>query len=221
MWKLSRFLRRCHDHYVFQGSGLLAPIHVAFYLFTAVRHEARSRKQALKWARAGIKTAQLNDSSRLPSILFSIFVTAVDINKLYQYITAFNLINITIKIIAINTGRLWRRPVLGQSEIVCMVAIYWMYKAACVASDRWCAGERWHCWTHPRKEPFAIIKLNRHRFFKASTCWTFSEPSHPIFYQPQFLINNKLRLNTLKVCRLFSVSMLTVLVAYLTGSTWQ
>ena len=47
----------------------------------------------------------------------------MDINKLYQYITTFNLINITIKNIAINTGRLWRRPVLGQSEIVCIVAI--------------------------------------------------------------------------------------------------
>ena len=47
----------------------------------------------------------------------------MDINKLYQYITTFNLINITIKNIAINTGRLWRRPVLGQSEIICTVAI--------------------------------------------------------------------------------------------------
>ena len=47
----------------------------------------------------------------------------MDINKLYQYITTFNLINITIKNIAINTGRLLRRPVLGQSEIVCTVAI--------------------------------------------------------------------------------------------------
>ena len=45
------------------------------------------------------------------------------INKLYQYITTFNLINFTIKNITINTGRLWRRPVLGQSEIVCTVAI--------------------------------------------------------------------------------------------------
>ena len=44
------------------------------------------------------------------------------INKLCQYITTFNLINITIKNIAINTGRLWRRPLLGQSEIVCTVA---------------------------------------------------------------------------------------------------
>ena len=47
----------------------------------------------------------------------------MDINKLYQYITTYNLINITIKNIAINTGRLWRRPELGQSEIVCTVAI--------------------------------------------------------------------------------------------------
>ena len=49
--------------------------------------------------------------------------SVMDINKLYQYITTVNLINITIKNIAINTGRLWRCPVLGQSEIVCTVAI--------------------------------------------------------------------------------------------------
>ena len=47
----------------------------------------------------------------------------MDINKLYQDITAFNLINITIKNTAIHNGRLWWRPVLGQSEIVCTVAI--------------------------------------------------------------------------------------------------
>ena len=47
----------------------------------------------------------------------------MDTNKLYQYITTFNLLNITIKNIAINTGRLWRRPVLGQSKIVCTIAI--------------------------------------------------------------------------------------------------
>ena len=47
----------------------------------------------------------------------------MDINKLYQYITTFDLINITIKNIAINTGRLCRHPVLGKSEIVCTVAI--------------------------------------------------------------------------------------------------
>ena len=47
----------------------------------------------------------------------------MDINKLYQYIITLNLINITIKNIAINTGRLWRRPVLDQSENVCTVAI--------------------------------------------------------------------------------------------------
>ena len=35
--------------------------------------EARSRMRALDWARAGIKTAQLIDSSRSPNILFSIF----------------------------------------------------------------------------------------------------------------------------------------------------
>ena len=47
----------------------------------------------------------------------------MDINKLDQYITTFTSINTTIKNIAINTGRLWRRPVLGKSEIVCTVAI--------------------------------------------------------------------------------------------------
>ena len=47
----------------------------------------------------------------------------MDIINLYQYITTFYLINITSKNIAINTGRLWRRPVLGHSEIVCTVAI--------------------------------------------------------------------------------------------------
>ena len=49
--------------------------------------------------------------------------SVMDINKLYQYITTFNLINITMKNIAINTGRLLRPPVLGQSEIVCRVAM--------------------------------------------------------------------------------------------------
>ena len=49
--------------------------------------------------------------------------SVMDINKLYQYIITFNLINITIRNVAINTRRLWRRPVLGQSEIVCTVAI--------------------------------------------------------------------------------------------------
>ena len=50
--------------------------------------------------------------------------SVMDINKFYQYIyNIFNLINVAIKNIAINTGRLWRRPVLGQSEIVCTVAI--------------------------------------------------------------------------------------------------
>ena len=47
----------------------------------------------------------------------------MDINKLYQYITRFNFINITINNIAINTGRLWRCPGLSLSEIVCTVAI--------------------------------------------------------------------------------------------------
>ena len=57
-------------------------------------------------------------------LLFQFLTDSVmDINELYQYITTFNLINITIKNTAINTGRLWRRPVLCHSEIVCMVAI--------------------------------------------------------------------------------------------------
>ena len=85
--------------------------------------------RVLDWARGGIKTVQLNDSSRSPNISFSFFFfqfltgSVMDIIKLYQYITTFNLINTTIKNIAINTGRLWRHPVLDQSEIVCTVAI--------------------------------------------------------------------------------------------------
>ena len=49
--------------------------------------------------------------------------SVIDINKLYPYITTFNLINITITNIAINTGRLWRRTILGQSEFVCTVTV--------------------------------------------------------------------------------------------------
>ena len=71
--------------------------------------------------------------------------SVMDINTLYQYITTSDLINITIKNIAINTGRLWPRPVLGQSKIVCR-SPYWMYKvthlSACVASALWRAGDR-------------------------------------------------------------------------------
>ena len=40
---------------------------------TGVTPETRSRMRALDWARAGIKTAQLIDSSRSPNISFSIF----------------------------------------------------------------------------------------------------------------------------------------------------
>ena len=78
--------------------------------------------RALDWARARTKTAQMNDSSR--SLIFQFLMGSVmDINKLYRYITTFNVMNITIKNIAINTGILWRHPVLGQSEIVFTVAI--------------------------------------------------------------------------------------------------
>ena len=131
--------------------------------------EARSRMRALNWARAGIKIAQLNDSSRSPSNLFSMFL----ISNVFCYGHKQNLsiyyniwlINITIKHIAINTGRLWRRPILGQSEIVCTVTILAVQgDTACVASARWRAGERSrsgavrsvarrarsHCWTHLR-----------------------------------------------------------------------
>ena len=88
--------------------------------------EARSRMGALDCVRAGIKNAQLIVCAR-PIFYFLFFQflmgSVMDINKLYQYIT-FNFINITIKKnIAINTGILWRRPVLGQSEIVCTVPI--------------------------------------------------------------------------------------------------
>ena len=56
---------------------------------------------------------------RSPSIFFLFFFqflmgSVMDINIFYQYITKFNLINITIKNIAINTGRLWSHPILGQ-----------------------------------------------------------------------------------------------------------
>ena len=63
----------------------------------------------------------------------------MDINKLYQYITTFNLINITIKNIAINTGRFWRRPVLGQSEIVCTVAILDVQGVTAISLCRECS----------------------------------------------------------------------------------
>ena len=79
---------------------------------------------------AGIKIAQLNDSSHSPNILYTIFQFLVgsfmDINKLCQYVTKFNmfnLINITFKNLAIDTRRLWRHPILEQLEIVCTVAI--------------------------------------------------------------------------------------------------
>ena len=120
----------------------------------------RSRMRALSWARARVKIAQLNDSY----FLFFEFLmgSVMGISKLYQYITRFNLINITIKNIAINTGRLWRRPVLGQSEIVCTVGCtrrhsYQPVSRALVgapASTRvqeGCARSRGplsHCWTH-------------------------------------------------------------------------
>ena len=96
--------------------------------------------RALDWARARTKTAQINDSSR--SLIFSIS-NGLDINKLYRYITTFNVMNITIKNIAINTEILWRHPVLGQSEIVFTVAISDVQVtqlSACVAST--CFGRR-------------------------------------------------------------------------------
>ena len=72
-----------------------------------------------------------NESARLGArwdqnctVFFEFLMGSVMVkNKLYQYITKFNSINITLKNITINTGRLWRCPVLGQSEIVCAVAI--------------------------------------------------------------------------------------------------
>ena len=50
----------------------------------------------------------------------------MDINNIYQYTKTFNLINTTIKNIAINLGRIWQQPVLSQSEIVCTVTIFEM-----------------------------------------------------------------------------------------------
>ena len=38
--------------------------------------EARSRTRALHWAHAGIKSGQLNDSSRSPNVFFSSFSTS-------------------------------------------------------------------------------------------------------------------------------------------------
>ena len=88
--------------------------------------DARSRMQGLGWARAGIQSAEIVLARPIFYFLFFfqfLVGSVMDINILYQYNTTFNFINGTIKNIAINTGRLWRRPVFGQSEIVCMVAI--------------------------------------------------------------------------------------------------
>ena len=105
--------------------------------------------QELDWSRAGIKTTQLYDSSHPPNILFCFYLfiyfiffqflmgSVTDINKLYQYITTFNLINITIKNIA---------QINEKINAVFVRSPYWMYKATqisvCVASTRWRAGER-------------------------------------------------------------------------------
>ena len=159
--------------------------------------EERSRMRALDWAHAGIKTAQLNDSSRSPNILFSIFFqflmgSVMDINKLYPYITTFNLINITITNIAINTGRLWRRPVLGQSEIVCTVAVL---DVQCDTAINLCrAGER--------------SRSRGVRSIARSHCWTTMERTlYRLSYwgrlKEQTVISAKRRLRPLRSARLF------------------
>ena len=48
--------------------------------------EAHSRMRALDWVRAGIKTAQLNDSSRSQNILFSIFSISNGLRLLHIYV---------------------------------------------------------------------------------------------------------------------------------------
>ena len=68
--------------------------------------------------------------------------SVMDINKRYQYITIFNLINITIKNIGINKGGLYRRLVLGQSEIVCTVAILDLQSDTAISLCRERVGER-------------------------------------------------------------------------------
>ena len=47
----------------------------------------------------------------------------MDINNIYHYTKTSNLINTTIIITTINMGRIWRHPVLSQSEVVYTVAI--------------------------------------------------------------------------------------------------
>ena len=83
--------------------------------------------RALDQTRDGMKIDQLNDSERSPNI-FSLFFyfnmgSVMDINNFYQYTKTFNLINTTIKNTTINMGRIWRHPVLSQSEVVYTVAI--------------------------------------------------------------------------------------------------
>ena len=87
----------------------------------------RSKRRALDQTRDGMKIDQLNDSERSPNIsLFFQFPHGwvMDMHNIYQYTKTFSLINTTIKNIAINMGIIWRRyTVLGQSEVVCTVAI--------------------------------------------------------------------------------------------------
>ena len=90
--------------------------------------EVQSRMRALDQTHVGMKIYQLNNSELSPNI-FSLFFQFLNgshygrINNIYQYTETFNLINTTIKNIALNMGRIWRHPVLSQSEVVCTVAI--------------------------------------------------------------------------------------------------
>ena len=90
--------------------------------------EVHSRMRALNQTHVGMKIYQLNKSELSPNI-FSLFFQFLNgsrygrINNIYQYTETFNLINTTIKNIALNIGRIWRHPVLSQAEVLCTVAI--------------------------------------------------------------------------------------------------
>ena len=47
----------------------------------------------------------------------------MDINNIYQYCETFNLINTTIKNIAINIGRICQHLVSSQSEVVAILEV--------------------------------------------------------------------------------------------------
>ena len=83
--------------------------------------------QALDRARDGMKIVQLNDSERSLNIFLSFSISKWHL--LWTYTTFINVLKHLFdpydnkKNIAINMGRIWRHPVLSQSETVCTVAI--------------------------------------------------------------------------------------------------